>query len=131
MTLIKPPHEHLGLTIRKKLGKALHYGRKIYGVPQYGDTEPMSLSKNGEETSPFGIYSMRSIEGKQEIQKKDFYVPYNPRTAEQQAWRSDFADAVASWQSLTNEEKKEYNSKAQGKKMSGYNLYISNYLRSI
>jgi len=64
------------------------------------------------------------------LEKK--YVPTNPRTPFQQAGRSMFASAVASWQGLPEESKAYWDSRAQrrkiGRVMSGYNLYISKFL---
>jgi hypothetical protein len=56
-------------------------------------------------------------------------VPRNPDTQAQRAVRRSFGDAVRSWQSLTPEDKHNYNRKARYLNMSGYNLYISNYMR--
>jgi len=49
-------------------------------------------------------------------------------TDAQQARREKFAAAVAAWQSLTPEQKEVYNKKAMRKNMSGYNLYLSEYM---
>lgn len=56
-------------------------------------------------------------------------IPKNPRTECQQAVRGTFADAVNSWRRLLPEEKAEYNKKARKKRMRGYNLYISKYMK--
>ena len=56
-------------------------------------------------------------------------IPKNPRTECQQAVRRTFSDAVHSWRRLTKDEKNEYNRKALKKRMRGYNLYISKYMK--
>ncbi|HPS57382.1 MAG TPA: hypothetical protein PK514_04690 [Spirochaetota bacterium] len=56
-------------------------------------------------------------------------IPKNPRTECQQAVRRTFADAVNSWRRLLPEQKAEYNRKARKKRMRGYNLYISKYMK--
>lgn len=56
--------------------------------------------------------------------------PANPRTECQQAVRGTFADAVRSWQQLTHTEQSGYNRKARYKTMTGYNLYISLFMKA-
>ena len=77
-----------------------------------------------------GIYQMRRCkEGIIPIRMK-FYKPSNPRTILQQANRQKYADGVLGWQSLTDEQKKVYNDNVKGRCLSGYNLYIKEYLLS-
>ncbi|MBN2400995.1 MAG: hypothetical protein JXN64_01205 [Spirochaetes bacterium] len=52
----------------------------------------------------------------------------NPDTAAQRSVRRTFADAVKSWQALSDEEKYVFTGKARNLRMSGYNLYISGYM---
>src|SRR5512145_598851 len=56
-------------------------------------------------------------------------TPSNPRTQCQQAVRGLFALAVLSWQQLAPAEKAEFNRRARYKPMSGYNLYISQFMK--
>ena len=56
-------------------------------------------------------------------------IPENPRTDEQQQVRKTFGNAVRSWQNRSPEEKNKYNKKARRLAMSGYNLYISEYIK--
>ena len=53
-----------------------------------------------------------------------------PRTGEQQGWRSVFYDAVKNWQSFDDETKRYYNKPAKYKNYSGYNHYLSLYLKA-
>ena len=57
-------------------------------------------------------------------------IPANPRTECQQAVRATFAEAVHSWQQLDSVEKARYNRKARYKKYTGYNLYISTFMKA-
>ena len=59
-----------------------------------------------------------------------YYTPRNPKTIIQQDNRSIFSYAVASWQSLDEGQKEDYNQSAAnlGLKMSGYNYYIQTYM---
>jgi hypothetical protein len=53
----------------------------------------------------------------------------NPNTEEQRSNRQSFTEAVKSWQALAEEEKSKYNKKARYLNMSGYNLYISGFMK--
>lgn len=77
-----------------------------------------------------GIYQMRKTKrGKVPI-KMVFYSPTNPQTELQQANRQKFADAMASWGELTNEEKKVYNKRAKKRNMFGWGLFIREYYQA-
>ncbi len=56
-------------------------------------------------------------------------MPRNPDTAAQRDIRRTFADTVKSWQALTGEEKYKFMRKARSLQMSGYNLYISEFMK--
>jgi hypothetical protein len=60
---------------------------------------------------------------------RSYVIPRNPDTAAQKAVRRSFADAVKSWQVLRCEEKYKFIRKAQKMQMSGYNLYISTFMK--
>lgn len=55
--------------------------------------------------------------------------PRNPDTPEQRKNRNTFREAVKLWQSLTEEEKNVYRKKARRLRITGYNLFISRYLK--
>ena len=57
------------------------------------------------------------------------YIPTNPRTVDQQANRAVFAAAVLDWQISPAGEKEYWNKQAAGKPYSGYNKFISNYMK--
>ena len=57
-----------------------------------------------------------------------YVVPRNPRTEKQQAGRACFADAVRQWQELASYKKVQWNGKAMVRRISGYNLFISEHL---
>lgn len=98
----------LGLTVKKKLGRL--------NIP-----DPYGVR---------GIYRTRVIYGKRYNEKLPIYSPFNPQTEAQQANRQKYANGVSAWQGLTDEQKDVYNEKAKGKRMSGYNLFLSEYLKS-
>lgn len=63
-------------------------------------------------------------------ERMDYYTPTNPRTDEQQAWRAVFAEGIAAWHTLSDEEKEEWRQKAEKKRMVGQHLFQSVYLRT-
>ncbi len=58
-----------------------------------------------------------------------YVKPENPDTNGQRIVRKTFGDAVRTWQSLTDDEQLKYNKKAYRLKLSGYNHYISLYMK--
>ncbi len=58
-------------------------------------------------------------------------IPRNPDTEAQRAVRNAFGDAVRTWQAMSADGKHEYIRKARYLNMSGYNLYISKYMKRI
>ena len=80
--------------------------------------------------SSFGIYQRRPCrEGKISCKSK-FYNDRIPATPARLVCQSKFAAAVAAWKLLTPEQKILYNRRAVGRYMSGYNLFIKNYLNT-
>ena len=59
---------------------------------------------------------------------RTYVVPRNPDTFAQRITRKAFAVAVKSWQALTADEKYVFTRKARNTCMSGYNLFISQYM---
>ncbi len=62
---------------------------------------------------------------------RSYAMPRNPRTEAQQRNRTTFAEAVRFWQQLSVPEKSWYNRRAAGMPLSGYNLFISMYLKGL
>ncbi len=60
---------------------------------------------------------------------RSYAVPRNPDTPAQKRNRKTFAEAVKLWQGLTPDEKYRYNRNARKLRISGYNLFISRYMR--
>jgi hypothetical protein len=58
-------------------------------------------------------------------------IPRNPDTEAQRFVRRSFAEAVRSWQTMTREDKYTYIRRARYLNMSGYNLFISNYIKRV
>jgi len=56
-------------------------------------------------------------------------IGLNPRSAKQQLNRNIFAQAVKSWQKLSTFEKNGWNRRSQGISASGYNYYLSRFMK--
>jgi len=54
----------------------------------------------------------------------NYFPPSNPQTPAQQHRRGIFAGAVTRWQTLSSEQKKEWNKQARGRPLSGFNLFM-------
>lgn len=119
MAIIARVKTGLGVKIKKKLTASSAYGVRRYGGFHYGA---------GADTH--GIYRVMTILGKQTQVKEKLYWPTNPQTEAQQANRQKYTDGVVAWQALTPEQEAVYNKKAIGKRMSGYNLFLQEYLLS-
>jgi hypothetical protein len=64
--------------------------------------------------------------------KYDYFIPSSINNVESQPIREAFALAVSNWKNiLTANEKKQYNKRAsKGMNMSGYNLYIKEFIEA-
>lgn len=71
------------------------------------------------------IYRYRPDVGQERMA---YYIPTNPRTRDQQAWRSVYADAVAAWQALSDNDKDTWRARATRSYLNGYCLFLQDYL---
>lgn len=108
MVVISKQFNFMGMDIRGKLGAQ-------------GDPDPENVH---------GIYQVRTRYKQRVNVKEKFYTPTNPQTAPQQANRQKYANSIIAWRALTNSEKQMYNKRAEGKQMSGYNLFQRGYMLS-
>ena len=88
-------------------------------IGNQGDPDPLNI---------LGIYRRRPTREGVTLVKMDFYFPANPQTQQQQAWRTTFANGVASWQNLNEGERDGYRESAKEMPMTGFNLYLSQFL---
>ncbi len=95
------------------------FGNSVFGVNQYADIIPLS-----------GIYRTDNVTGETKNYREPYYITRNPRTEPQQTNRAKMAAAVLAWQGLTTPEKMVYYKRAIGKRLSGYNLFLKEYLES-
>jgi len=124
---------------RQQFGRPCHYGHIFFGNTNYGDEELFFSRcefgkrdygdfKCGDLIIFSGIFRTDNVTGKTKHYREPYYITKNPRYENQQNWRGVFADAIAAWQGLTQEQKNHYNDIAEGRKKSGYNLYLREYL---
>ena len=109
----------LSLDARGKFGYSGGFGRIAFGY-----------TRLGWYSWYCGIYSKHYYYGKPFISRMKFYLPKNNQMEQQQLWRGVLASAVLAWKALDSETKISWNKRVQGRCMSGYNLFISEYLKS-
>lgn len=101
-----------------KFGLAWEYGEKIYGQGHYGDEEvewdynefgfaTFGITKFGSDDTRYGIYQKRTKDKKPYIDRQDFYVPGNPKTAGQTTQRNKMTPAWVWYNGKTDQQKKE------------------------
>lgn len=81
-------------------------------------------------TNPYaGIFQRRKYGKKKMIVQEKFYWPSNPQTVPQQAWRAVFTAGVDAYHALSPVIKERYRLAGQKYKMTGYNNFLSDYLK--
>lgn len=124
-----------------QFGKPQSFGLSMFGFSNFGDSDicifsyefgilnfGVSLFADFFELS--GIYQRAGCYGKFKLWRKPYFIPPNPRTIPQQTNRQKIADGILAWRDLTTEQKAFYNEKALGKHMSGYNVFLRQFLLS-
>lgn len=118
------------------------YGTSIFGKSLYGFSvifrDPRNClfsltAKKKLEKAPVGfrgIYQTYKAKDRKSTRLLKLYRPTNPRTEFQQANRQKIANAVYAWQLLTKEQQSVYNERSSPPRMSGYNRFIKEYLKS-
>lgn len=107
------------IDIRGKFAKGGGFGRVAFAYNYFGFYSVYS-----------GIYQKKYYYDEVYISKMKFYRPTNPQTVDQQNWRDIFKDAMSAWSVLNDETKEIYRLKGARRKMSGMNIYVSEYLKS-
>ena len=104
---------------RKKTGVPTHFGQGVRGIHCYA----LGVEKSG-------IYQIRHYGKKRRTVKMKFYRPPPSNTPAQDVRRKKFAAAILAWQGLTLEQKMVYHTRTVGHHLSGYNLFIKEYMSS-
>jgi len=80
--------------------------------------------------SSFGIYRLSNCREGKLSTKRHFYEYYTAATPARLIRRKKFAGAVPAWKLLTDGQKAWYNQRAVGRHMSGYNLFIKEFMKT-
>lgn len=108
----------LCMELRGKMGRPIELGNFWLGLSELGDQNPMS-----------GVWQRRKRKKGQIIVKMKYGVPPYVNTPIQRSRRSKFASAITAWNSLDVDEQIKWNKKSSPKGMSGYNRFISWYMK--
>lgn len=120
MVIVDPNDAFHSFDVKKKFGFPNGYGRAWFGISRYGDSNLQS-----------GIYQTRRNRlGQITVKEKFYWPPVNTSTAAMDT-KANFADAVAAWQALSDGDKQTYDDLTYPRFMSGYNRFISLYLRGL
>jgi len=136
-----PKERFIDTGVRGKFGQGWQYGEAIFAKAVYANTE-IEWDRNeygipqlgwrvyGTDDKRWGIWQKRHRLGKIIHVLEKFYIPSNPQSGPQQAWRAVFANGMTAWGNLTTEQKEIYNKKASKLGLFGFNLFMRNYLNS-
>ena len=141
MPEIKGIEKLLSFSPSKRFGKHREYGRGMFGFSEFGDDELFLIisvfglssfgkTQFGDFIIMTGIFRRDNVTGEVKYYREPYYTPKNPRSEPQQTNRGKMTAGVAAWLALTQEQKNQYNKAAIGKRMSGYNLFLKQYLLS-
>ena len=104
--------------LRGKYGPPTGVGDFWLGYSEAGNDDPLS-----------GVWQKRrTLTGIKPCRMR-YYITPNPRTVAQQANRNKLAQAIIEWNALTLEQQKVWNLKKRPVRCSGYNRFISNYIK--
>jgi len=135
-------HERLfSFEVRKRLGRPREYGRGQFGFSAFGQVltfyTPGQFGDARYGKDFFGaiyritgVWRRKRFSGGKKYLCQNYYFPTNPRSIPQQNNRTKFANAVLAWQNLTTSQKEYYNDRESGRKMSGYNIFLHNFMSS-
>lgn len=139
---VAPPIEALfSASAHKRLGRPPEFGFSVFGFSSYGDEflgvifEPYGVAEFGGATygnylNLSGVYQRRHMKiGRQTVIMK-FTMPHDPGDPSVAANRTKFRSAIAAWQALTVPQREGYNQRVVGRDLSGYNLFIREFMKS-
>jgi hypothetical protein len=87
-------------------------------------------SRCGASATFGGVYTrVRTLHG-WDTARRRYYRPTNPQTIPQQNWRGIFRAGVAAYHALSDAERMVYFKKSRKRGMTGYNLFLANWLQS-
>ena len=98
------------------------------GLPNGFGFHTFGVSKLADRYIEAGIYRRNTRHRNNKIVKMKHYVPTNPQTTAQQTRRTKFANGVAQWHLLTNDQKWIYRKKGAKLNMTGFNLFMRQWM---
>jgi hypothetical protein len=131
MAIVTPIESPIAFTIRGKYGFGRGRGGSQYGHARYGLSDEHA-----------GIYSRKmygtgvslrpaKLGGRFAISRMKFYRPTNTQQENQQIWRGKFAEIIAAYQALSDDQRAILKRVAKQRGTSGYHLYISQSLQGM
>ena len=141
MVVVESPNKIFSFEAKKKMGNPTYYGERNSGLCFYGreyiEASPFQYGIRiyggflyGENLSFEGIYQTRPRPKGRIAVRMKFYVPPETSARIANPRRTTFADGVSAWQALSTVQKEFYRLKSMGKHMSGYNVFLHEYLIS-
>lgn len=118
MAIVEGADKVISLLPQNRFGYSQDFGSSFYGFVQFGESNSYS-----------GIWQRKKTKKGWRVSRQAFYWPTNPRTPAQQSRRGRFAEGVSAWQSLTEEQKRVYNGRAEKRRFSGFNLFMHFYMQ--
>lgn len=118
MVILTQKQRMIGHEPKKKLGFSQDYGYALFGYCEFGADNPYA-----------GIYRKYTNDYKNHLIKMRHYVPGYSSSPAILASRSSFASAILAWRALDASDKLYYETWGRKYKMSGYNKFISEYMK--
>ncbi len=130
MAFVKAGEKVPAIKITKRVGKPNQLGWIMMGWSELGDDNPMAGVYQGRPRRKKYVRAGDKIPG----YRYNFHMkpawPTNTITERRTAVRNKFRNGVNSWKSLTAEQKKSYNERANKQRRQGFCLFMSAYLKS-
>jgi len=108
----------LSLDARGKFGFSGGFGRIAFGYNRLGFYNWYC-----------GMYQKKYYYGKPHISRQRFAWGKNNQLEKQQLWRGVFADGKVAYDNLTNEDKQIWRIRGGKRRLTGYNCYMSEWLK--
>lgn len=118
MARLSAEQKVVALETRGRFGRPSSFGRAHFG-----------FNLLGQDDSLCGIFQKATFADGRAISIRPFYWPSNPQTPAQVARRTLFQEGVSAYRALTPEQLIAINEEGKRRGMSGYNLFLSKYLR--
>lgn len=85
---------------------------------------------NGDFSDWFGLYQKYNNYGRKGYVNKLMHWPFNPQSVAQTSRRAIFADGMAEWATLTEDQKAFWHRRSKNMKRRGRDTFISDYLKT-